>query len=153
MTCDKYCHRASGGELQVERNATWMSARKAPPCRADAYGRGMRARRPLALVLLAPLVLVGIAGCGGEATAPEVRPAPEVRTPITGNPTEVVPQQLLDRVVGMEEAKSITAIESAGFAPRVVERDGERFAATMDYRPDRVNLVITDGRVASASRG
>jgi hypothetical protein len=34
---------------------------------------------------------------------------------------------------------------------RVVERDGESFVISRDYRGDRVNLVVTNGMVVSAT--
>lgn len=36
---------------------------------------------------------------------------------------------------------------------RVVEREGEYYAVTMDYRLDRVNVAIYGGRVRSANLG
>ena len=37
---------------------------------------------------------------------------------------------------------------------RVIERDGQSLAMTMDYREDRVNVAVADGRVTAVhSRG
>lgn len=53
----------------------------------------------------------------------------------------------------MSEAKAKATATANGFTTRVIERDGEQFPATMDYRPDRINLVVTDGSVTKATVG
>ncbi|WP_216641471.1 hypothetical protein [Rhodoluna limnophila] len=45
-------------------------------------------------------------------------------------------------LIGLEEQDAIRAIESRGYEYRVVERDGESFPVTLDYRPTRINLSI-----------
>lgn len=60
---------------------------------------------------------------------------------------------LLRDLVGMSEADALTAIEAAGGSSRVIERDGESFPVTMDFRTDRVNLTIVDGTVTRADLG
>ena len=49
-------------------------------------------------------------------------------------------------MVGMSEDDAVQAITDAGFTSRVVERDGEKFAVTMDLNPERINLTVSDTR-------
>jgi hypothetical protein len=55
--------------------------------------------------------------------------------------------------VGLTEVEAQQVAAEHGEVIRVVERDGERYMTTDDYRTDRVNLVLRDGRVTSAHRG
>jgi heat shock protein HslJ len=50
-----------------------------------------------------------------------------------------------------EEAKA--AAIAAGYEYRVISVDGDNRAVTLDYRPDRVNASIVDGRVTRVSVG
>jgi hypothetical protein len=54
--------------------------------------------------------------------------------------------------VGLSEEEAIEAAASRGWTIRVLARDGEGDARTDDYQPERVNLVIQDGRVTAAAR-
>lgn len=83
---------------------------------------------------------------GREIVMPGVPdPEPEPATP--------APQAFEETLVGMSEESAIEGAESFGYSVRVVERDGEFFAVTEDYRTDRINVVINNGVVASASIG
>jgi hypothetical protein len=44
-------------------------------------------------------------------------------------------------------------VDEQKFTARVVARDNARYAATMDYRPDRVNLQLEHNRITQASCG
>lgn len=68
-------------------------------------------------------------------------------------PAGPIDPAFVDSLVGIPEAEAIAAIEQAGWQARVVERDGEAFPVTMDYREDRINLVVTGGLVTSATVG
>ena len=57
------------------------------------------------------------------------------------------------KVVGMTEADAVKFIESEGFTARVTIRDDESFAVTMDYRSDRVNLVVNANVVMASGVG
>ncbi len=50
-------------------------------------------------------------------------------------------------VIGMTEEAAQRKIESLGLIWRVVHRDGEPLAITMDLRMNRVNGYIDDGKV------
>ncbi len=45
-------------------------------------------------------------------------------------------------VVGADVDEATATLEDAGFTLRVVRRDGEDLAATMDYVPNRVNVAV-----------
>jgi hypothetical protein len=59
----------------------------------------------------------------------------------------------LDDIIGLDEQVAAERIEAAGLSVRVIDRDGEPFLATADYRTDRVNLSIVGGVVIAASVG
>ena len=59
-------------------------------------------------------------------------------------------------VIGMTEDQAIQTIEgisSEQLTARVVRRDDENFAVTMDYRINRINLEIDNGLVTKTSIG
>jgi heat shock protein HslJ len=62
-------------------------------------------------------------------------------------------QKFADTVVGMTTAAAEQAAKDAGYGFRVVEEDGVPKAATSDLRADRVNVVVEDGKVTSATAG
>jgi hypothetical protein len=62
-------------------------------------------------------------------------------------------QALAEKVVGLAEAEAVDLVESVGGVARVVARDGETFSGTEDYRVDRINLRVEDGKVTTASIG
>ena len=61
--------------------------------------------------------------------------------------------EAFQKYVGLTESEAVQAIKKDGLRPRVVSRDGEHYVITMDYRTDRVNLTITEGKVTSAHVG
>ena len=56
-------------------------------------------------------------------------------------------------LVGMKLARARTAAQEGGYAFRVVSVDGESRPVTMDYRPDRLNATVVDGRVTEVTVG
>ena len=108
-------------------------------------------RVPAVVVVLG--LLIAASGCGGEEPAaerPVQRPADPVRCP------ENVPaQDAWDarELLGMTTDAARERTEAEGCRFRVVERDGEQLAITMDLRPDRVNAVLRDGVVVAVSVG
>ena len=62
-------------------------------------------------------------------------------------------QKVADAVVGKTAADAESAVTAAGLAYRVVSEDGSLLPVTMDYRVDRVNVVLVNGKVESASVG
>ena len=63
------------------------------------------------------------------------------------------PPTTLPDVVGMWTRQAIETLVDAGYAVRVVERDGTSFPVTFDFRLDRVNLAVAGDRVVRASLG
>ncbi|MGT0191425.1 hypothetical protein ACVHYJ_05115 [Burkholderia pyrrocinia] len=56
-----------------------------------------------------------------------------------------------DALVGKTEADTVAQLD--GCLWRVLERDGKALPGTMDYRPERRNLGIRDGKVIWVRRG
>ena len=56
-------------------------------------------------------------------------------------------------VIGMEKQAAIDLITEKGFKVRIRSEDGEAFMGTCDFRTDRFNLHIVNGKVASVSKG
>ena len=61
-------------------------------------------------------------------------------------PTEESADELL---VGLPEDEATEAAEACGWILRVVRRDGEDLPATLDFRPNRVNVEVTDDEVTA----
>lgn len=57
------------------------------------------------------------------------------------------------KLVGYGEENAESCVSEAGFGWRVVERDGEFFPVTMDYRFDRINASVYGGIVTKISIG
>ena len=51
--------------------------------------------------------------------------------------------------MGLTEDEATDAAEACGWILRVVRRDGEDLPATLDLRPNRVNVEVTDGEVTA----
>ena len=56
-------------------------------------------------------------------------------------------------LVGLSAKQAKAQIVDEGYEVRVVSVDGDTRPATMDYRPDRINLTIVDGVVTKATQG
>lgn len=55
--------------------------------------------------------------------------------------------------VGMTESEAIEAIQKIGLKARITERDGKSFMGTCDFRLDRINLIIKEGKVIETNVG
>lgn len=62
-------------------------------------------------------------------------------------------QSFLARLIGMDLPSAETLIRDSGLISRVVSRDGISAIVTMDYRLDRVNLVVVQDLVTGARVG
>lgn len=103
-------------------------------------------RRPLLKSLVAGLPLL-IASCRDSGTAP-----------VTGGGTPVVPKKGGDvpsdsAFIGLTEKEGADRAEAEGLRHRVISVDGQPRPATKDYRPDRINVEIVNGRIAAVTRG
>ena len=78
-------------------------------------------------------------------------------TPGTSEPSGSVPsdcppeptEESAADLVGLTEDDATDAAEACGWILRVVRRDGEDLPATLDFRPNRVNVEVTDGEVTA----
>lgn len=103
------------------------------------------------MALAAFLCVSVLAACGNSEG-----PVPAVTVEIPAdNPNAVEMQRIAEEILGSptSEADATALIEAEGFISRVVERDGEPFPATMDYRIERFNLVVADDRVIGITVG
>jgi hypothetical protein len=108
----------------------------------------------------------------GNPPAPEVQPCPAVpdftETSDRGDnpgepsrppgfmPDEEISEQLggyAQKLVGYSEENAESCVSEAGFGWRVVERNGEFFPVTMDYRFDRINASVYGRTVTKISLG
>lgn len=103
------------------------------------------------LLLIIPLLalMVGLAGCGSDeistpAPPPETPAAAAVYCPSARKPPEAFDANTL---VGKTLSDAKQEAAKFGCSVRAVELDGKPQAATMDFREDRVNVAISDGRV------
>ncbi|MCW3479699.1 hypothetical protein OL229_09010 [Neisseriaceae bacterium JH1-16] len=104
-------------------------------------------------LLLISATVLSLAGCAAankpaSPTPPPVPgPAPDT---IAGNACKA--DDMADKtLVGKTELEAGALLNGCSW--RVIERDGQRLPATMDYRVERRNLGIANGKVVSVSRG
>lgn len=64
-----------------------------------------------------------------------------------------IPQAVADALIGLTESAATGCADELGWGFRVVQRDGEDFPATMDYRADRVSVVVENDTVTSVAVG
>ena len=84
--------------------------------------------------------------CPSPATPSRRRRRAALRGECAEEPTEETADELL---VGLTEDEATEAAEACGWILRVVQRDGEDLPMTMDLRPNRVNVEVTDGEVTA----
>ncbi|MFM8626792.1 MAG: hypothetical protein ACKOCC_07605 [Actinomycetota bacterium] len=87
-------------------------------------------------------------GSSGSGSTGQIDPG---GAPTTDMPQ--IPDKDAASLVGLTEAEATKVATSKGWAVRVVERDGEQFMVTADWRGDRVNLTVTGGKVTGTSVG
>lgn len=59
----------------------------------------------------------------------------------------------ITELIGKSEKEVVDALTAAKAVWRIKQRDNQRFVGTMDYRPNRYNLSITDGKVTTITNG
>jgi len=89
-----------------------------------------------------------------QADPIDVSPEPAVEEPVPSDPvvTELAVADA-ETLVGLSESEALDTAKANGWDARVVSRDGEDFAITMDYRADRVNLTVVDDVVTASTVG
>jgi hypothetical protein len=98
--------------------------------------------RRRAVSTLAALALSVVAGCGDDDEA-EVAPVADGPACPKGEPDGLDTGLL----VGEELADARELARAEGCDVRVVVRDGKNLVVTDDFRIDRVNVAVDDGRV------
>lgn len=100
---------------------------------------------------VAALALSGVsAGCGDQ----QKPPLPAKPKTIACDPARDDGRSLrIDLLVGLSEKVAERLSEQQGCGFRILERDGESMIGTADYRPDRVNVAVRDGKVVRAWAG
>jgi hypothetical protein len=103
--------------------------------------------RSLIATTLAALLTALAVACGDDddAASDSTGPSGSVPSDCPPEPTEESAADL----VGLTEADATGAAEACGWILRVVRRDGEDQPATRDFRPNRVNVEVTDGEVTA----
>lgn len=94
------------------------------------------------------VLAVGLISCKPESK-PTAQPAPAAPPPVAAAPDPGKP----DSYLGLDEKSAGEMADKAGIKWRVVEIDGQPRPATMDYRPDRLNFALKDGKVIRVTKG
>jgi hypothetical protein len=94
-------------------------------------------------------VLVTLSGCGGDSPA-----SPDTSGGAAVEPSaRWCPEDAGDRGFATEQLLGLALPDAerlageSDCAVRVVERDGEPLAVTMDFSPTRINVAVEDGLV------
>jgi hypothetical protein len=108
----------------------------------------MNLKRSLVIAGLTAVLATTTAACGDDdnAATATTEVAPPTSAPCADEPTE---ESAADLVVGLTEAEATDAAEACGWILRVVRRDGDDLPATLDLRPNRVNVEVTDDEVTA----
>ncbi len=61
--------------------------------------------------------------------------------------------EILDTLLGMSKDLANELCLHNGYTTRVTGSDGEHFIVTMDFRMDRINLILIDDIVTESSIG
>lgn len=62
-------------------------------------------------------------------------------------------QDFLMGLIGMDRKKAQEEVQQAGFVYRVVRSNGVAFICTSDFRRERVNVELEDGKVTRVKVG
>jgi hypothetical protein len=108
--------------------------------------------RPLIATALAALLTTLAVACGDDDDDASDATVPGTSAPSGSVPSDCPPEPTEESaadLVGLTEADATDAAEACGWILRVVRRDGEDQPATRDFRPNRVNVEVTDGEVTA----
>ena len=127
---------------------------------SSAPGRSRRASRrrsviavggALVLVAVAAIVVIGMRSSTDGLAGTAKPKSPTSSAPATSSaPTSTVPTEA---VIGLTVDQATTWATAHNYTVRVVEVDGVGQVVTMDYNPNRINLVVAKGVVTSAKMG
>ena len=129
--------------------------------------------RSTAAVALASMIFV-LTSCGGGSadtatdaagsgsvvgsspvttSATSVVDLPTTNVPVSIYADKVISNAEAASLVGMTEAAALREVQARGWRVRVVGRDGELYAVTMDYSAGRLNFTITNGVITACTVG
>ena len=102
----------------------------------------------------------GTAGSGSvvgsspvTTSATSVVDLPTTNVPVSIYADKVISNAEAASLVGMTEAAALREVQARGWRVRVVGRDGELYAVTMDYSAGRLNFTITNGVITACTVG
>jgi hypothetical protein len=78
---------------------------------------------------------------------------PTTNVPVSIYEDKVISNAEAASLVGMTEAAALREVQARGWRVRVVGRDGEMYAMTMDYSAGRLNFTITNGVITACTVG
>ena len=97
-----------------------------------------------------------VAAVSLSACKPESNPAPKPESPVpppaesaAASPDPKKPESY----IGLNEKAAGAMADKADVKWRIIEVDGKPRPATMDYRQDRLNFAIKDGKVIRVTQG
>jgi hypothetical protein len=117
----------------------------------------MRVRRKGIAVVAALSLTLFAAACGGDdddddsAASTETTAATSSET-TTASGDVTTPAEFED-YIGLTEEEATAKAEADGKVSRVVSRNGEDLAVTMDYNAERLNFTIVDDKVTLVTLG
>jgi len=108
------------------------------------------AGRTAVTVIALGVLTVGMSACGSTMAGGSSSSASAPSSASVPSPTSTVPTEA---VIGLTVDEATAWAANHNYTVRVVEIDGQPQPATMDYRTDRINLVVKNGVVTSAKMG
>jgi len=67
--------------------------------------------------------------------------------------TSEINERLLDDVLHLTESEAVAKIKEVGLTSRITSRNGNYFPVIRNYRTDRINLDLQEGKVIKATIG
>lgn len=135
------------------------------------YARKTMSKTTASVAASALFVLAGCGGAGADTdtdtlgrgvivgSAPGTTlPSSVVDLPTTSVPVSIYEDKTISNaeassLVGLKEAEALREAQDRGWRVRVVGRDGELYAVTMDYSAGRLNFTIVNGVVSASTVG
>lgn len=114
------------------------------------------ARKLVSLFVLS-LLVCSVSACTAEESMPMLPLLPPSVCPTYDYALITLdtplPLGVAQELIGLTENEAALCAASLNWGFRVGARDGEYFALTMDYRTDRVNVIVKEGIVTSVDVG